>query len=613
MCGIVGIVAKDCKRYEEILGRMIGVLHHRGPDDCGKVFFKNCALGHTRLSIIDIDSGNQPMKSPVSEIAITFNGEIYGYKDIRQQFEDYPFRTKSDTEIILALYDKYGKDLLKTLPGMFSFAIWDPAQERLFCARDRFGEKPFYYAFGNNGEFIFASEIKAIIASGLVKPCLNISALDHYLRFKYVNPRQCIYKNISTLPPAHYLVYRDCKLTVKRYWELPETLKHKITFKEAADELKRLLKKSVRKQLVADVPVSAFLSGGLDSSSIVILAKEVIPDITTFSFGFENSPKNELPYAREIAALCNTNHIELFDSDPNLADLLIEMQSIFDEPFSDSSNIPTYLISKEAAKHTKAVISGDGGDELLAGYREYYMPLYNLSEYIKLNDVFSFFLKMWLLSIREFKNKKMKTKINRQLEFLRCDKKRETLISEMHYKTVSTFSAEQLVELGLNQSNNNNIPDLFSTNSVDDALRIDLLNYLPGDILVKTDRASMANSLEIRAPFLDLELAEFCISLPIEYKIDGKNDKLIMRECFKKQWPRKIANRSKQGFGAPLEKWIDQKGFKDLRKEFLSDHRKKIFMYLSYDKVQNLIINNPSKLWSLLTLSVWMEAHSLDA
>ena len=309
MCGIIGIIHPQVKDKEHNLEIMLDTLHHRGPDDRGIYFFKQSGLGHTRLSIIDPLNGNQPMVNRTAELGITFNGEIYGYKDLKLNL-DYKFKTDTDTELILALYDIYGNNFVEKLPGMFAFGIWDEKENQLICARDRFGEKPFYYAFGINGEFIFASEIKAILASGLVQPKISNQSIVHFLKRLYVHPHQTIYSNIYSLPPAHILIYKDNKLDVKRYWNLPK-LNDKISISEGIEQFRYLFNNAVRKQLVADVPVGAFLSGGLDSSTIVDVASRIQPDLQTYSFGFSNELNNELHFAKAVAEKNNTVHFEM--------------------------------------------------------------------------------------------------------------------------------------------------------------------------------------------------------------------------------------------------------------------------------------------------------------
>ena len=362
VCGIAAIVAPESVCYAEPVHRMVKALKHRGPDKEGLHFFTSCALGHTRLSVIDLDSGDQPMVSHTKQVGISFNGEIYDYRSLKSSLGDYPFRTSSDTEVILALYHRYGIRCLEYLKGMFAFALWDEEARELVCARDRFGEKPLFYAVGVHGELIVASEIKAIVASGLIQPILNREALVHYLQHLCVPPNQTIFSNIQVLPPAHAMRYRNGRLTIERYWCLPEPTTRVMPLPDVVEEFRHLFGKAVERCLVADVPVGLFLSGGLDSSSVVAMASESAKTLNTFFFDFERAT-TERDYARDVANKYQTTHIELSDTHASIADLIIEMQSVFDEPFADSSNIPTWLLARAARQHVKVVLAGDGGDD----------------------------------------------------------------------------------------------------------------------------------------------------------------------------------------------------------------------------------------------------------
>jgi len=611
MCGIAGIIAPEARSYQKNLQLMVDKLQHRGPDGLGTLFFDNCALGHTRLSIVDLSSGQQPMLSATSTTAVTFNGEIYGYQSIKASLDNYPFRTTSDTEVILALYQRYGKGLLAHLPGMFAFAIWDEDNQELFCARDRFGEKPLFYAFGTQGELLFASEIKAILASGLVKPVLNQDALVHYLKRMYVHPYQSIYQNIYTLPPAHLLCYRKGQLSVERYWHLPET-SNDIELAEAIEEFKRLFDQAVSQQLVADVPVGAFLSGGLDSSTVVAVASRHQAKLKTFSFGFENSI-NELPFARQVAELYQTEHIELTDRRADIGELLMTMQDVYDEPVADSSNIPTYLISKLARQYVKVVLTGNGGDELLAGYLLGYKPLLEMNQeaqdYLGFTYVIGLALR-WLsqagLSLQTWQHQIIGRMYQRYYGS----------VPETYAALNEYFTDSQINQLGLKHTSERLISlKNYRSNTVDDTLRMDLEDFMPGDILVKEDRASMANGLEMRSPFLDVDFASFCISLPFRLKITRESDKLILRQAFAEAWPPAIRTRGKQGFGAPVKQWMQQDSLRELTETYLKDPKQKLFSLLSFNgtqRVLNYSISKTNKKWILLVLALWMDKHEGD-
>ena len=489
MCGIFGLVStkKNSKGYD--LQNMLQILHHRGPDEKNLYSFNNCVLGHTRLSIIDPINGKQPMTDAGRNIGLTFNGELYGYKSIKSKMS-YNFNTESDTELLLVLYKKFGLKMIKKLPGMFSFGLWDEKKQLLFCARDRFGEKPLYYAIGKDGDFIFASEIKVILSSGIIDPQIDMEAISYYLKRLYVHPSRTVYKNIFSLPPGHFLKYKNNNIQINSYWEIPKVVQ-KVDEESVVEQFRFLLKKAIKNQMIADVPIGAFLSGGLDSSTIVALASSHTEKLKTFTFGFSNHKNNEINYARSIADKFNTDHYELYDDIKNIPSLLIDMQKVYDEPFADSSNIPTYLISKLASKHVKVALSGDGADELLGGYNFWYDDLLKYQEY---SNKFH--------SSRFFKIKdlfKSDSLVNRGKELYQ---KYDSINTLFHLQR-QFFSEQDLIEFGI--KNENSVIKNKKIMDIEDCLSNDLLNYLPGDILVKTDRASMANSLELRSPFLDAD------------------------------------------------------------------------------------------------------------
>jgi len=592
-------------KYRRALERMSQALLHRGPDAHGYHFFDRCALGHTRLSIVDLSSGQQPMLSHNGKLGITFNGEIYGYKKIRSDLGDYPYQTQSDTEVILALYEKHGAELLSHLPGMFSFALWDEDKQELVCARDRFGEKPFYYAVGDHGEFVFASEIKSIIASGLIQPVLSRPALQHYLQHLYVHPHSCIYENIHVLPPAHKLRFCSGNIEVKRYWQLPR-MDTSVTMDDAVEQVQHLLRQAIDRQLVADVPVAAFLSGGLDSTTIVALARECSPGLRTISFGFDDA-LNELPFAREVSNRYQTDHVELVDNQADIAQLLLKMNQVYDEPFGDSSNIPTYLISQRAREHAKVVLTGDGGDELFAGYSQWYRALYFMQQE---NDTSA--IRLCLLNMVGTCMAKANLSSAE-----RWHKKRDGLLNRRVYKSITRMHAAQneylsdssLSAMGwaLQENPVAGHQSWAETDTVDDALRMDLEDYMPGDILVKIDRASMAHGLELRAPFLDVDLASFCISLPSSLKINAKDDKRVMRQAFSSLWPESVRRRKKQGFGAPVNRWLALPGVQNIKEEYLNNRASRLFQLLSFEKTRELVKQDNYTTWILLVLALWLD------
>lgn len=605
MCGIAGIVFPQATQHLNTIKKMTDAIAHRGPDGEGHYEFENCVLGHRRLSIVDLEGGHQPMFNRPKTIGIVFNGEIYGYQKLMQQVQ-YDYQSVCDTELIIAMYEQQGNGMVKNLPGMFAFSIWDDAKKTLFCARDRFGEKPFYYAIGKGGEFIYASEIKAILASGLVDPVLDKSSLAHYLKHLYIHPQKTIYKNIFTLPAAHSLEYSLATKEIKteRYWYLP-TIQQNVSLADAAVRFTELLDEAIKKQLVADVPVGAFLSGGLDSSTIVALASKYKKGIKTISFGFGDSI-DELPFAREIAKKYNTEHIELQQKEADIADFLLQMQDIYDDPFADSSNIPTYLISKLAKEHLTVILTGDAGDELCGGYGSYKILL-EMMRGNKTPQAIIPIVKLALKASNKFGLGLNTVKHNAAM--------RNTMYSSLlqaHTQHNTYFSDSEITGLGLKDKAIKPNFSFVPNNTPDDGMRADIEDYMPGDILVKTDRASMASSVELRAPFLDVDFAEYAISLPYTLKVSSSDDKIILREAMGQLWTESIRKRSKQGFGAPVNHWLQLPTMQQLKQEYLYNKNNKLYAVLDYTACSAYFNKNNYHTWILLTLAIWVEKHSFS-
>ena len=590
MCGIAGIITPNARNYTEEIQKMTDAIAHRGPDAAGHQFFENAALGHRRLSIIDLsEGGKQPMFSNTKKECIVLNGEIYGYLDLKRKYSDYPYHGTSDTEVVLAMYQKKGKDLLHELPGMFAFAIWDNEKQELFAARDRFGEKPFYYAFGRNGEFIFASEIKALLASGLISPEVNQEAIYHYLQYGYVSAYQTIYKNIHTLPPAHFLTYSNGKISVERYYEIPKN-DLGISLSDAKEEFTSLLKNAVQKQLVADVEVGSFLSGGLDSSTIVAMVNEFKDKQTTISFGYSGED-SELKFADEIAMKYKTNHIEIYENHGNIATELLKVSPFFDEPFADMSYVPQFKICEAAARHLKVVLAGDVGDELFGGY-----SFYNVENQLK--NHFSYNNILYKFGLKQFGK-------FRETSYLTKENIKHKNILDFHQNSVRNFfSFKEIAELGINAKYHQQYSFKANPHSLNDIMRTDLEKYVPGNMLVKSDRMAMANSLEVRTPFLDKDFAEFCIQLPENLKLDSENDKIILREAMGNYWTETIRNRHKQGFGSSVEKWFEEKSLMELSDDLLKNRSSKVFDFITFSTAQKYL-NKDKKHWNLLQLALW--------
>lgn len=592
MCGIAGIITPNARNYTEEIQRMTRAIAHRGPDAEHHEFFPNAALGHRRLSIIDLsETGKQPMFSNTKNECIVLNGEIYGFQDLKRKYADYPYRGTSDTEIILAMYQKKGNGLLNELPGMFAFAIWDEEKQHLFCARDRFGEKPFYYATGNNGEFIFASEIKAILASGLITPEVNEEAIYHFLQYGYVSAYQTIYKNIQTLPPAHFLVFSEGKISIERYYSIPKSDLN-ISLSEAKEEFTSLLKNAVQKQLVADVEVGSFLSGGLDSSTIVAMVNEFKPKQTTISFGYSGED-SELKFADEIAAKYHTNHIEIYENRGDIATELLKISPFFDEPLADMSYTPQFKICEAASRHLKVVLAGDVGDELFGGY-SFYQVENQLKNHFSYNNAL---IKFGLKQFGKF----------RETSYLTQQNTAHKNILDFHQNSVRNyFSPKEMASLGITSRYHQQYSFKANPDSLNDIMRTDMEKYVPGNMLVKSDRMAMANSLEVRTPFLDKDFAEFCIQLPENLKLNTESDKIILREAMQNYWTETIRNRHKQGFGSSVEKWFEESSLMGLSDNLLQNKQSEVFKYINFDSAQSFL-NKDKKHWNLLQLALWAE------
>ncbi|KPK41114.1 MAG: hypothetical protein AMJ78_06420 [Omnitrophica WOR_2 bacterium SM23_29] len=628
MCGICGIVNITKGRIdEEVVRAMTQAMAHRGPDDEGIYSTKGACLGHRRLSIIDISSaGHQPLSNEDKTIWLIINGEIYNYKDLRNELEKkgHIFSSHSDAEVLVHLYEEKGKDCVSSLVGMFAFAIWDSRKELLFLARDRIGKKPLLYAYAN-GNLCFASEFSALLKSNLIKKEINLEALDYYLTFGYIPAPLTIYKNVFKLMPAHILMFKNGEVNIERYWQLDYKKKIDITEDEAEREILKLLFDAVKVRLYSDVSLGVFLSGGIDSSMIVGLMSQVYKQrIKTFSIGFDESDYNELRYARNIAKLFNTEHKE-FIVEPKALDVLPALVEHYGEPYADPSCIPTYYVSKLSKQYVTVALNGDGGDELFAGYERYQAMLHS-----KVFDKLSPFLRrttsaLFVNAIPEsLDGRKLVRKIKRFFEatslpmykryikwigILDDDLKR-ALYSQDFMTSTADFTTGDFFKDCLSDSHNLGL--------VDKLMKLDMLTYLPGDLLVKVDIASMANALEARSPFLDHRLMEFGVSLPPYFKLRGITRKYILKKIAAKFIPRANIHRTKQGFGIPIGQW-----FRTELKDYLCDNLlSPSFLkrgYFNSKAVKEMVDLHLSKqkdysfqLWALLMFELWYRKFMED-
>jgi len=643
MCGICGEIDFNKGVTVEPIRRMCKVLTHRGPDDEGMVFIRgkryfavkndlefslgengfDAALGHRRLSIIDLSTaGHQPMCNEDESIWIVFNGEIYNFQELREGLEKkgHRFKSKSDTETILHAYESWGVECLNHFRGMFAFAIWDSNLKRLFMARDRLGKKPLVY-FSQNGRFAFASEIKALLQIPNVERKVNDIAIHHYLTYQYVPSPESIFEGIKKLPPAHYLLYdRDGNLKVERYWKLNfnENFQAYSERKELEDRIRAELEESVKLRLISDVPLGAFLSGGVDSSLIVgIMSKMSGKPVKTFSIGFVEKEFDELSYARLVSKHFATEHHE-FIVKPNAIEILPKLVWHYNEPFADSSAIPTYYVARMTKDYVKVVLTGDAGDENFAGYPRYLRSKF-LIFFLKMpkslrRDFLPPFLRMiaqfhWrektfnrLAAYIESISTNQVRNYAEQVKFYNAKEKEDLYSYEFNQVTKGIDSVEYL----LSKFEETGTGDL-----IDQLLYLDINTYLPEDLLVKMDIATMANSLEARVPFLDHQLMEFIATIPSSLKLRGTVAKYILKEAFKEFLPEAIFKRKKMGFGVPVSRWFRNE-LKDYVHEILLDRRTLSRGYFKREGVQRLLndhialrYDHSSKIWALLFLEMW--------
>ncbi len=581
MCGILATTGDSSGTEAALLA-----LGKRGPDDHGVMRFDGATLAQTRLAIVDLSpGGHQPMRDNAQDIAITFNGEIYNYKELRQELEakGHRFSSRSDTEVILKAYVEYGEECPKYLDGMFAFALWDNTKKQLFLARDRFGKKPLYYAYTKDGALVAASEIKALRAMG-VRPVLDPAGLDLYLTLMYLPPWRSVYKNIFTILPAHCATFKDGALSTARYWAL-EKKPLALSYAEAKEELRRLLTAAVQKRMIADVEIGSLLSGGVDSTLVTAYAQKCMDrPIKTFALGYGDYI-NELPFAEAASKKIGTDHHTLQAT----SDIIEELEKVieyFDEPHGDSADFPQHMVSELAASKVKVALAGDGGDELFLGYGNYF-AYWNRPKLVRLkNALFSNPYREHIKSITVFPARL-----------------RRTLLKDNSH--VGKEAADSLV------------PPM--PNGLDKINMFDITTYLPGQLLAKVDQTSMMHGLEIRCPLLDHHLAEFAYNLPTEYKTDRTTGKLILKDLLREIMPSEFVDRKKQGFGAPVRRWFAEPHMRAyVEKQFAPGapifgvvHESAARAHIT----KTLAGNNPKsyyQLWVLLCLAVWMQKHKDD-
>lgn len=611
MCGITGIINLDGTDVDpKILKRINDEIIRRGPDDEGFFIHRNVGLAVRRLSIIDLSTGHQPIGNEDKSIWITFNGEIYNFPELRSLLLErgHKFKTKTDTEAIVHLYEEVGMDFLNRLNGMFAFVIYDIKKQKIIAARDRMGEKPFYYGiFGDT--LVFGSELKAILNHPSVKRRIDLQSLSDYLSYEYVPSPKTIFKGIYKLPPASYLILdlKTSKYRVSKYWEIEFKNLSYSGFSEYLYELDRRIYESVSSRMIADVPLGVFLSGGIDSSTITYYMSLISPGkVKSFSIGFSDSSFDESKYARKVAKLLRTDHREKILDSKKALDLIPVLPLILDEPMADASILPTFLLSKFTKKYVKVSLGGDGGDELFMGYGTYQAH--------KAAEIY----KMVPKEIREVAIKRLINFFPVSFNNFSFDFKLKSFVDNFdddpvtrNRRWLGTFSNEEKGSLGVEKTD---YPELDKRWSQDkNVIKDYLTGYLPEDILVKTDRASMFASLETRAPFLDHNLVSFINSIPIEYKLHGFTTKYILKRLMEGRLPKDIVYRSKKGFGIPLSKWL-LGDLKPLVDNYLGKERLRKENIFNPDYVSNIISSHflkkkdfRKKIWTLLVFSMWKE------
>ncbi len=623
MCGIWGKLNFDPENPVNtgLLHRMAEVQHHRGPDDEGIYIDGSMGLGHKRLAIIDLSpAGRQPMPNEDGTIWITFNGEVYNFLDLRKGLigRGHSFRSQTDTEVILHLYEEHGSNCLQFLRGMFAFAIWDARSRILFLARDRLGKKPLFY-FMDHGKFLFASEPKAILEDPDVRAEPDVEAIHHYLTYGYVPSPFSAFKGIKKLPPAHFLWLQDGSIRIERYWRLSYLKQQTVgrSEEELCQELLERVREAVRLRMISDVPLGAFLSGGIDSSIVVALMSEISSHpVKTFSIGFEEEAYNEIPYARIVADRFRTDHHE-FVVKPDAIGVIPKLVWHYSEPFADSSAIPTYYLASMTREHVTVALNGDGGDENFAGYDRYVanrmarsydrlpLPVRTCLERgtaLLLQSSPSGSLRSRAKRFFEAIASEPRRRYSRWMSHFNGYKKRE-LYTEAFREAVGGIDSVELLLQAYEASD--------ATDFIDATLHVDVQMYLPDDLLVKADIASMAHSLEARSPLIDHRVMEFAASLPSDLKLYGKTQKYIFKKAVKGLLPDAIIHRPKKGFGVPIDRWF-RKELREMAYDVLLNRRCLERGYFSGKAVQRLLDEHCRGsadchylLWNLLMLELW--------
>lgn len=620
MCGICGLVGLE---DGQLLKRMCDVIEHRGPNDSGFYTNGKVSLGNRRLSIIDVKGGHQPIHNEDETIWVTFNGEIYNYGQLKQGLEKsgHKFYTNSDTEAIVHLYEKYGEKFVEKLRGMFAIAIWDDKKKRLVLTRDRLGKKPLYYSVVN-GIFLFGSEIKSILQYEETPRKVDFKALDYFLTFRYVPGPLTMFQGIKKLQPGHTLIYENGKIRIQKYWDVAFSSEQE-NENYFSKKLLGLLRESVKIRLMSEVPLGAYLSGGTDSSSIVKIMSEFMEDpIKTFTVGFGDPRFDELKYAKMISEEFGTDHHE-FIVNPNDVNILPKVIWHFDEPIADPAALPTFMLSELAKKYVTVVLTGEGGDELFAGYEQYKIILKTeqylgpMPKVVKtklipkiIKAVPKKFLNLFFAYSSSFGKKGMERFSEYMSSFGDLGKKYLSIVSIFDEKEKRNILQKQFLSTNSLKLVNNYLRSV-NAKTLNKLLLLETKVQLPDNLLMKVDKMTMAYSIEARAPLLDQELVEFSASIPPQLKLKGMTDKYILRKAMNDLIPKAIVKRKKQRFFVPIDIWFERDLGK-IVKQIFSNQRECERMHLNSKFIQKIIQNHHEsklyysrQLWSLLTFALW--------
>lgn len=622
MCGINGIAfsGRSGRQVDaRVIEKMRDVIYYRGPDDGGIFVEGPIGFGHRRLSIVDVSNGAQPMVSEDGNCIIVYNGEIYNHADHRQELIErgHKFRTHCDTETIINLYREFGAGCVERLRGMFAFAIWDKVKKELFVARDRFGVKPLYYFLDEQGSLFFGSEIKTILEAGAVKAELNYDALPDQLANHGTSREETLFRGVKRLLPGHTLCWKDGKIEIRKYWDLSFEPKHaNRSDAEFVEEWRDLFRESVRLRLMADVPLGMFLSGGIDSSAIAAMMSGMVTEpIKTFSVGFSEREANELEYARMAANAFKTDHHEILITPEQFFEALPDLVWHEDEPIGFMASVPLYFVSKLAQQHVKVVLTGEGSDEMLAGYGRYHKALALLNYGEKYESFTPAFLRD---AVREGVAT-LPGRLNRKLN--RTFLSRESDIENLFFDNFSVFpkslqarlfsedTKTKIADTNPYTLQNAWLDETDASDLLDKLLYVDTKTYLH-ELLMKQDQMSMAASIESRVPFLDHKLVEFTARMPEAMKLRGKTTKWILREAMKGILPTEILNRPKMGFPVPLGRWFRNE-YRHIVEEYVLSERTLARGIFNPENVRQLVNehnsgeNHDERLWSLVNFEIW--------